>query len=220
MNLEDKYNIDLNNELILTAFTHISYNVYHRLNDSDTYQRLEFLGDKVMDYIISEYLFRNYNVSEGRLSSMLANYVCKKAHYSYSLELGLDRYLRVDPSNYDNLCKNEKIISDIFEAFIGAVKEIYGWDKAKEIVYDIVIPKIDEVAEEYLVDYKTKIVSNYNGEVRFIIDKEEVINNNIVYTSSVRNKNDSVLGVGSGNSKKEAEQEAAKDALENLGLDV
>lgn len=89
----EEYNIDLNNELIKRAFTHSSY--VNETKKGEDYERLEFLGDKVLDFLVSEYLYVNEHLHEGEMTKLRANYVCENALYEYSKELGLNNYLRL-----------------------------------------------------------------------------------------------------------------------------
>ena len=80
----EEYNIDLNNELIKRAFTHSSY--VNETKKGEDYERLEFLGDKVLDFLVSEYLYVNEHLHEGEMTKLRANYVCENALYEYSKE--------------------------------------------------------------------------------------------------------------------------------------
>lgn len=221
IDIVEKYGIDIENDLIKEAFTHISYLAEvpeeKRTGTGESYQRLELLGDKVIDYVIVEYMYYNLHEQEGKMSSILANYVCRKAHYMYSIELGLDKYLRVGPNKYKVLSKNEHIVADLYEAFIGAVSVLYGLEKAKEIIYDVAISKIKTgTSEEYLQDYKTQILTVYREKkFKYEIIGEEILEDNIIiYTSRVIDENGVEYGRGQGKKKKDAEQMAAKMAIE------
>lgn len=216
MNIEDKYGIDINNETIKRAFTHASYGENSGVEGIESYQRLEFLGDKIIDYVIAEYLFRNRKVNEGRMSAILANYVCTKAHATYSEELNLKQYLRVGPKQYEDLIKNEKLLADLYEAFIGAVHEVYGMEKVREIMNDLVISRMTEEASEFLHDYKTAVVPYYRGVLRYEVVKEEVLEDkSLLYTANCIDRDDRVVGTGTGRTKRISTQMAAKNAIEN-----
>jgi ribonuclease-3 len=156
MELEKKYNIDLSNKLIRRAFTHSSY-----VNESKTgedYERLEFLGDKVLDFLVSEYLYVSEHLKEGQMTKLRANYVCENALYEYSKKLGFSELLRLGKGEEATGGRNRKaILADVFEAFLAAIYLTYGLSKAKEIVYDVVIKAIENNEDYYLRDYKSEL---------------------------------------------------------------
>src|SRR5574344_1749349 len=100
MKILDELNIKINNqELYDTAFTHTSY-----ANETNTvsYERLEYLGDAVLELIMSEYLYTNTDNEEGKMTKLRAHYVCENALYKYSLKLGLNEYLRLGKGELEN----------------------------------------------------------------------------------------------------------------------
>ena len=150
----EEYNIDLNNELIKRAFTHSSY--VNETKKGEDYERLEFLGDKVLDFLVSEYLYVNEHLHEGEMTKLRANYVCENALYEYSKELGLNNYLRLGKGEEASGGRDRKaVVADIFEAFLAATYLTYGLEKAKEIVYDVVIKAIENNENYFLHDYKS-----------------------------------------------------------------
>lgn len=210
----EKYNIDLNNDLIIRAFTHSSY-----VNENKTgedYERLEFLGDKILDFIISEYLYVSEHLKEGEMTKIRASYVCENALYEYSKKLEFSKYLRLGNGEEKAGGRNRKaILADVFEAFLAATYLIYGLDKAKEIVYDIVVKAIEEGEDYFLYDYKSilqeLVQTDKQGAVYEVI-KEDGPSHDRTFEVVVK-VDDVILGKGIAKSKKEAEQEAAKDAL-------
>ena len=219
MNTFEKYNIDINNKLYEQAFTHSSY-----ANENDTvdYERLEFLGDKILDFIVTEYLYVNENLEEGEMTKLRASYVCENALNEYSKELGLDEYLKLGKGEESTGGRSKpSIIADLFEAFLAATYLNYGLDKVKEIVYDIVIPFIEGNHHEFLKDYKSilqEYVQTDKKSTVYEVINEEGPANEKIFTVTVK-VDDIVLGTGTASSKKEAEQLAAKDAL-NKARDV
>ncbi|MBR2604018.1 MAG: ribonuclease III [Bacilli bacterium] len=213
MNTFEKYNININNKLYEQAFTHSSY-----ANENDTvdYERLEFLGDKILDFIVSEYLYVNENLEEGEMTKLRASYVCENALNEYSKELGLDEYLKLGKGEESTGGRSKpSIIADLFEAFLAATYLNYGLDKVKEIVYDIVIPFIEGNHHEFLKDYKSilqEYVQTDKKSTVYEVINEEGPANEKIFTVTVK-VDDIVLGTGTASSKKEAEQLAAKDAL-------
>lgn len=213
MNIFEKYNIDINDELFEKAFTHSSY---ANENGTEDYERLEFLGDKILDFIVSEYLYVNENLEEGEMTKLRASYVCENALNEYSKELGLDNLLKLGKGEETTGGRTKpSIVADLFEAFLAAVYLKYGFDKAKEIVYDIVIPFVEGNHHEFLKDYKSilqEYVQTDKKSTIYEVINEEGPANEKVFTVIVK-VDDIVLGKGTASSKKEAEQLAAKDAL-------
>ena len=109
MNIFEKYNIDITDKLYEQAFTHSSY---ANENGTEDYERLEFLGDKILDFIVSEYLYINENLKEGEMTKLRASYVCENALNEYSKELGLDEYLKLGKG--EGLIQTKKCSSVIF----------------------------------------------------------------------------------------------------------
>lgn len=210
----EKYNIDLNNELIVRAFTHSSY--VNEKKEGEDYERLEFLGDKVLDFVISEYLYTSEHLKEGEMTKIRASYVCENALFEYSKKLGFSNYLRLGKGEEANGGRERKaILADVFEAFLAAVYLIYGLNKAKEIIYDIVVKAIENKEDYFLNDYKSilqeLVQTDKLGAVYEVVDESGPAHNRTFKV--VVKVNDIILGEGVSKSKKEAEQEAAKDAL-------
>ena len=217
MNIIEKYDIDLNNEIIKRAFTHSSY--INETKNGEDYERLEFLGDKILDFIVTEFLYTNDDYDEGKMTKLRASYVCENALYTYAKSLDFPAYLRLGKGEEMTGGRDKpSIIADTFESFLAAVYLTKGFDTVKSIVYDVVIPFIKEEKELFLHDYKTKlqeIVQTDKKSTIYEIINEEGPANNKVFTTVVKVDN-VILGKGTAGSKKEAEQEAAKDALSKL----
>lgn len=209
MNFLDKYGIKINDgKLLDTALTHSSYSNEH---DCENYERLEYLGDAVLQVIVSEYLYQNTDLAEGLMSKTRASYVCEKALYEYAKQIGYIPYIKVGHGQLSNV--NETIIADVFEAILGAIYLDQGFSTAHKYIYEIVIPYIKS-GHQFFDDYKTvlqEMVQTDKKSVEYKVVKEEgpahdktfevdVIIDNITY------------GHGVGKSKKEAEQKAAYDA--------
>ena len=219
MDIQERYNIDLNSKLIIRAFTHSSY--INEIKKGENYERLEFLGDKVLDFLVSEYLYISDNLTEGEMTKLRANYVCENALYEYSKELQLNKYLRLGKGEETSGGRDKKaILADVFEAFIAAVYLTYGLSKAKEIVYDVVINAIRNNEDYFLNDYKSKLQELLQADKKgavYVLEDEYGPSNEKVFTSVVM-LDDVVLGRGTANSKKASEQEAAKDALSKQAI--
>lgn len=206
-----KYGIDINNKTLLNeALTHSSYSNEHK--GINNYERLEFLGDAVLELIISEYLYNNYNLKEGEMTKVRASFVCEKALDKYSSDIGLHKYIKVGMGQINNI--NEAIVADVFESVLAVIYLEKGFTTAKEYIYKIVVPYI-ESNYDFLSDYKTKLqelVQTDKKSLTYEVVKETGEAHNKTFYIEVK-INDIVYGKGSGRSKKEAEQNAARDAL-------
>ncbi len=216
MKLLDRFNIKTNNMHIYdTAFSHSSY--CNENNLAEDYQRLEFLGDKVLDLIMSDYLYNTTDYEEGKMTKIRSMYVCENALYEYALLLDFPEYVKVGKGEEANGGKHRKAtLADMFESFLGAVYLDQGYKKAREIVYEIVIPFIKEKPETFFMDYKSKLqemVQTTKKSVTYELVKEEGPAHDRTFTMNVIVEG-IVLGTGVAKSKKEAEQEAAHHALE------
>lgn len=198
-------NIDLYKE----AFTHTSYT---NENPTETnYERLEFLGDAVLELIMSDYLYRERHLEEGKMTKIRASYVCEAACATYARDLNFDKEIRLGSGEP---APNDTILADVFEAFIGATYLDKGFDFVHDFVLNIIIKYIDNKVE-FLQDYKSKLqelVQTVKKSVVYEIIDEQGPAHNKVFDCQVKVDN-IVMGRGIGHSKKQAEQEAAKDAL-------
>lgn len=210
MDFLKKYNIDIKNkDLLLEALTHSSYANEH---ESSSYERLEYLGDAVLQVIVSDYLFNNEDLSEGEMSKKRASFVCEEALYEYSKDVGYAPYIRVGHGQIDNI--NETIVADIFEAILGVIYLDKGFDVAKKYIYEVVIPYIKK-GVVFLKDYKSALqedVQTTKKSVEYVLVKEEGPAHDKTFVVEAR-VDKMLYGKGIGKSKKEAEQNAAKDAL-------
>lgn len=215
MELLEELGIKPNNEeLYEQALTHTSY-----ANEANvvSYERLEYLGDAVLELIMSEYLYLNSNNDEGTMTKLRAHYVCENALYEYSLKLNLNEYLKLGKGESESGGKYRKaIVADVFEAFIGALFLDQGLDIVKRFMYDNVIPLLQKEAVDFLGDYKStlqELVQTDKRSLEYIVVDEEGPSHNKLFTVIVK-IDDIIYGRGVAHSKKEAEQEAARDALQ------
>lgn len=210
MNFLSKYNIEIDNkEQLLIALTHTSYANEH---DCQSYERLEFLGDAVLQLCVTDYLYNNYDLKEGEMTKKRASYVCEEALYSYAKEIGYIPYIRVGHGQLDDI--NQTIIADIFEAILGSIYLDKGFDVAKDYIYQVVIPHIKN-NEIFLSDYKSalqELTQMDKKTLDYVLINETGPAHDKEFTIEVRIDN-IVYGRGIGKSKKEAEQQAAKDAF-------
>lgn len=200
-------------KLYIKALTHTSY---ANENGTESYERLEYLGDSIIDMIISEYLYRNTEHAEGEMTKMRSHYVCENALYEYSLRLNLNEYLLLGKGEEENGGKYRKtIIADIFESFIGALFLDKGFEETRKFIYKHVIPLIQNKEVGFFNDYKSilqEFVQTDKRSLEYKIVNEVGPAHDKIFTVNV--VIDSIIyGTGTAHSKKEAEQEAAKDAL-------
>ena len=202
------------------AFIHTSYAYEHNLDNS--YETLEFLGDAIVDAIISDYLYNSKKYAEGEMTKIRASYVCENALYEYAVNLDFCDYILVGKGEEKSGGKYKKaIVADVFEAFIGALYLDYGYDKTKEITLRILVPYIEDKDILLFNDYKSVLqeaVQTSQKSLHYDLLEEAGPPHNRIFKSAVI-INDISYGVGTGASKKEAEQEAAKRALESLAKD-
>lgn len=214
MKILEELNIIPNNiELFETAFTHSSY--CNENKDTESYERLEFLGDKVLDFIVSEYLYLNRHLFEGEMTKLRASHVCEDALSEYSLNSNFNEYLRLGRGEELTGGRGKKaILADCFEAFIGALYIDQGIEKTKEFVKNTVIKSINK-NEELFNDYKSvlqELVQTNKKSLEYVLVRETGPSHDKEFEVNVIVEN-IVYGTGIGKTKKEAEQNAAKDAL-------
>ena len=209
MDFLEKYGIKIKDkDLLLTALTHPSYSNEH---DCDNYERLEFLGDAVLETISSEYFFKNYNLKEGEMTKMRAKYVCEKALCEYAKEVGYIPFIRVGKGQVDNI--NDTIIADIFEAILGVIFLENSYEISKKYILDIISPYIENGTDFYS-DYKSliqELVQTSKKSIDYKLIKEEGPPHDKTYVVELL-VDGIVYGRGVGKNKKEAEQHAAYEA--------
>ena len=214
MKLLDNLRIEYKNEkLYLAALTHTSF---ANENNEESYERLEYLGDAVMELVISEYLYKNTTFEEGVMTKLRAKYVCEDANYEYAKRLNLNKYLRLGHGEEENGGRYRKaIVADIFEAFIGAMYLDLGFIYVKKFIYDNVIPLIENKEIEFDNDYKSvlqELVQTDKRSLEYVVVDEFGPAHNKTFKVIVK-IDDIIYGEGVAHSKKEAEQKAAHDAL-------
>jgi ribonuclease-3 len=219
--LEKNLEVDFENkDLLKIALTHSSY--ANGKKSIKFNERLEFLGDSVLQLTISEYLFSNYeNKSEGELTKRRALIVCESSLYEIARKWDIGKYIRM--SKGEELTGGRErvsILADCVEAIIAAIYIDRGFMEAKKFIiknFQYTIEKA--IKNEIIIDYKTKLqeVIQQNGDISiqyFLIKYEGPPHRRKFYTEvAVDSK---VLGNGVGYSKKESEQNAAQKALKNL----
>ena len=214
MELLEKLEIPYKNvKLYQRALTHTSY---ANENDVKSYERLEFLGDAVLELVISEYLYKNTEHEEGKMTKYRSHYVCENANFEYSSRLGLNEYLRLGHGEEERGGKYRKaIVADIFESFMGAMYLDLGFEEVKKFIYKHIIPIIEDKTVDFFDDYKSvlqELVQTGKKSLEYVVIDETGPAHDKTFTVEVKIDN-IVYGQGSAHSKKEAEQIAARDAL-------
>jgi ribonuclease-3 len=215
-----KFNIIPNNiKIYESAFMHSSYVNENKVSKS--YERLEFLGDAVIDLVISEFLYNNTQYEEGQMTKLRAAYVCENALAEYAKSLNLSEYIKVGHGEEISGGKYKKtILADIFESLIGAIYIDQGYDIARDFVNKIITPYIKDKKVNFLEDYKStlqELIQTNQKAVEYEVLSERGPSHNKEFVIIVK-VNGLNYGVGSASSKKEAEQLAAKDALDKLAI--
>jgi len=212
--------------LLKNALTHSSFLNEGKQLQTINNERLEFLGDAILDAVISDYLYsRLNNGEEGELTKLRAVIVCERSLAACGIGLSIGDYLRLGKGEENSGGrKRGSIVADAMEAVIGAVYLDGGWNA----VHDFVIRIFSDVIEDAIsgklhMDYKTEIQerlqSHGEAEISYVIEREEGPDHDKTFYANLIFQGN-VIGSGSGRSKKEAEQQAAKQALERGGTFV
>ncbi|MFY9537480.1 MAG: ribonuclease III [Bacilli bacterium] len=205
-------------ELYFTAFTHQSYANEHNVESNE---RLEYLGDAVLNFLVAEYLYLRFpDMPEGVLTKTRAKFVCATANSRYALALRLNEAIMLGKGEAEQGgMRKASVLGDLFEAFLGAVYLDKGLSAVKEILERIVFPYIDSSEPGFFIDYKSRlqelIQSESRRNVEYVLDKETGPPHDKRFFVSVYH-NGKKLGTGSGKTKKAAEQNAAETALKKL----
>lgn len=211
-------------ELLNTALTHSSYANQQNLKYGQHNERLEFLGDSVLSMAVSEYLFKKYKTKhEGRLSRMRAGVVCEASLAEIARRLEINKLLYIGKGEeLSGGREKDSMLADACEAIIAAIYLDRGFDNAKEFILGFLIPKLTLIEEDSNYnDFKSKlqeyVQKNLMSTIKYIVKGESGPAHDRFFEIEVFLDNKS-YGTGSGKSKKEAEQKAAKEALKALGV--
>ncbi len=211
-----RFDITPNDVLIYEqAFTHASYTNEHK--ECPNYDRLEFLGDSLLDMIVGDMVYQaNPDANSGTLSKMRAAMVEGKTLTHFSEDVfHFASLVRYSQGEKDNTKFHKHIDEDVFEAFIGAVYVDQGYDKVRKIVTDIFTPLLSQALDVSIRrDSKSRLQELLKGAViqYVVIKQENLMSENVCFTVEARYGQVS-LGVGKGHNIKEAEINAASDAI-------
>ena len=205
-----------NKELIIQAFTHSSFVNEQRINKKPDYERLEFLGDAVLEMISSAYLYKTYpDKKEGEMSKIRASLVCEPA-LAYDAEtLNIKEYMQLGKGEEATGGRNkESIIADMMEAVIGALFLDGGIEQSKRFIDTYVLTNADSM--QMFADSKSILQETAQGQnlgqIRYEICGESGPEHDKIFKTRVY-VGEKIFGEGTGKTKKAAEQKAAYEAL-------
>lgn len=204
-----------NKKLVKQAVTHSSYANERKINKIEDYERLEFLGDAVLELVSSEFLFAKHReMPEGQLSRTRAAMVCEPSLAACARDLGLDQYILLGKGEeMTGGRRRDSIVSDAMEALIGAVYLDGGFEKAKEFIHRFVLENLENKALFY--DAKSILqeeMQKSGVDVHYVLTGESGPEHDKTFSVEVY-QGEKLLGKGSGHNKKKAEQQAAHEAL-------
>ncbi|GKT02625.1 ribonuclease III [Furfurilactobacillus sp. WILCCON 0119] len=220
--LATRFNIHFKNPALLDeAFTQASYVNEHPNQGLKFYERIEFLGDAVLQLTVSEYIYRRYpEMPQGKLTRLRAAMVQEASFSKFALECHFDQYIRLGKGEEkEGARQRASLLCDIFESFIGALYLDQGKDAVVAFISKVIFPKLDAGWFDHAIDYKTALQEwlQRNGDVKIDYDlkAEDGPENDRDFTMTVA-ADGKIIGEGTGKSKKNAEQAAALRALTDL----
>ena len=207
--------------LLETALTHSSY-ANEKGNGHKYNERLEFLGDSVLGFVTAEYFFTHMkNLPEGQLTRLRAATVCESACYDYAREIDLGEYLLLGKGEQKTGGRERpSILADAFEAVIASIYLDGGIDEARKFILRFIIPAVEKqnlTFEDYKTILQEVIQKNPEEKLTYVLVGESGPDHDKRFDVEVH-LNSNVIGRGRGGTKKHAEQEAAREALELMGL--
>ena len=216
LNFKDK-------SILIQSLTHRSFLNEHRSSKSGHNERLEFLGDAVLELVVTHYLYEKYpSKTEGDMTSIRSALVNAQTCADVAKEINLNEFLLLSKGeSKDTGRARQYILANALEAVIGAIYLDSGYDSAKDFIFRFIIPMTERiVAEELWVDAKSKFQEKAQDEVSITPSyktvKEEGPDHDKKFTVGVFLKQD-LVAEGIGDSKQEAEQDAARKALKEKG---
>lgn len=218
---QQKINYKFKNlDFLKIALTHSSY-MNESKNHSICNERQEFLGDAVLQIIVSDYIFNHLDVPEGELTKIRASLVCENALFSFSKKIDLGDELFLGHGEECNGGRTRASLNaDAFEALIAGIYLDGGIEEAKKFVLPFIKDLAKNATGNDLHDYKTQlqeiIQQNPEEKLTYVLTNESGPDHKKMFTVEVR-LNSNVIGKGTANSKKNAEQLAAKEALKLMG---
>ena len=220
--LEKQTGISFTNyDLLKQAFTHSSYVNEHREEKFSDNERLEFLGDAVLELGVSQYLYKRHaKMSEGEMTKLRASIVCEASLVDFAQDLQFGDHILLGRGEEQTGGRNRPaLLADVFESFLGALYLDKGYDSVITFLDKHIFPKITTGAFSHAMDYKSQLqelVQQYKQlTIEYKIIDEKGPSHNKEFIAQVQIKDDAYK-VGIGRTKKEAEQRAAKHALDTF----
>lgn len=209
-----------NHEIIIQACCHSSFVNENKKKIDCNNERLEFLGDAALGAVMSEYLYCNYDDPEGELSKMKSQIVDATSCVKYIEYLGIEEFLLLGKGQQIEAHRGRnKAVANFFEAIIGAILLDHGYSEVKRFVNEKLRSSIEEILNDPTTNYKAQLQELSQQELHekpvYLLVSEEGPDHEKIFTVEVY-VNDIKQGVGTGKSKKLAEQMAAQSALEKL----
>ena len=208
-----------NKELIKCALTHSSFVNELKINKWENYQRLEFLGDAVLELVSSEFLYEgNSGMSEGKMSKVRASMVCEPALAFCSKKISLGEMILLGKGEEAGGGRERNsILSDVFEAIIGAIYQDGGLDEARKFIHKHVLDDVEE--NQLFVDSKSILQEKIQAEADKILSYKLISESGPEHDKSFEVAvyiNDECMATAMGHNKKEAEQQAAYLVLKKM----
>ncbi len=220
--LEDKLEYHFKNPNYLkNALTHSSFANESKAAGGSN-ERLEFLGDSILGVVVADYLFRNFpDLPEGDLTKKRAALVCEKACCGFSQQLGVGKFLLLSHGEQNSGGRTRpSILADAFESILAAIYLDGGMEEARKFILRFILPLLQATKPKTFKDYKTSlqeiVQKNPEETLEYVLTGESGPDHDKHFTVEVRLDNNTI-GKGGGRSKKEAEQQAAREALELMG---
>jgi ribonuclease III, bacterial len=216
---KEKLGLEFNDiNLLVTALTHRSYVNEHKKSTNEHNERLEFLGDAVLELVTTRFLFDNYSEPEGILTSWRSALVRTESICEAGKELGYDSLVRMSKGEkHGSQRARDHILANAFEAVVGAVYLDLGYDAAKELISKLILSKTKQILDDKSwrdsKSYLQEVTQQNDKQTpNYRLTKEDGPDHDKVFEVGVY-VGKRLLGKGSGSSKQQAQQEAAKDAL-------
>jgi ribonuclease III len=216
----------INKRIFINALTHRSFLKSKNVNGLrlSSNERLEYLGDAIIDSVVAEYLYKNFPLSEeGDLTKFRSVLVNQRFLAERAKEIALQKYLLAAPTALKSIDDGyDTILSDAYESLVGAIFLDRGYEAAKDFLNNQIFKKLDvKWLNQFDENYKSKLLEYTQANTDFVpeykVINQEGPEHNKLFTVEV-NINERALGIGKGRTKKQAEQEAASNALKNLDV--